>query len=144
MNTGLVLAVAVIGGGAVAIQGQFLGVMDRHVGTLASTFITYGGGGLVIGIVLLVAGGGDLSNWRTIPPFALAAGLLGLVIIGSISFSVARVGLVPALMTITFAQFAVGAAIDHFGVLGADVRPVDPSKLAGLLLLFGGTWLVVR
>jgi bacterial/archaeal transporter family-2 protein len=144
MNTGLVLLVAAIGGTAVAVQGQFLGVMDRQVGTLASTFITYGGGGLVIGVVLLVAGGGQVSNWRSIPPFALGAGILGLVIIGSIAFSVARVGLVEALMTLTVAQFATAAVIDHFGILGADVRPVDTTKLAGLLLLIAGTWLALR
>jgi len=51
---------------------------------------------------------------------------------------------VEALMTLTVAQFATAAVIDHFGVLGADVRPVDTTKLAGLLLLIAGTWLALR
>lgn len=139
-----VIVVAAVGGVAVAIQGQFVGLMDSRVGTLASTFITYGSGGILIGIILALSGGGGISGWRSIPPFALASGAVGLMIIGSISFSVARLGLVPALMTLTAIQFVTAAVIDHFGLIGAEVKPLDASKISGLALLMVGTWLALR
>lgn len=144
MNTMLVLAVAAVGGIAVAIQSQFVGQLDRSVGTLASTFITYGGGGLLIGVIMAMNAGSSLSNWRSVPPWALAAGAVGLVIIAAISYTVPRVGLVPALMTITISQFVVSAIIDHFGLLGAETRTLDLSRTAGLSLLVVGLWLVMR
>lgn len=144
MQTGIVILVAIIGGVAVAVQGQFVGVLDREVGTIGSTFVTYGSGGLLIGLILLLAGGDGIANWRSVPPWAFLSGAAGIVIIGAISFSVARIGLLPALMAITVAQFGVSAVVDHFGLLGAVVRPLDPSKLAGLALLIVGAWLALR
>ncbi len=144
MQSGVVILVAVIGGIAVAVQGQFVGVLDREVGTVASTFITYGSGGLLIGLILLLAGDDGISNWRAVPTWAFLSGVAGIVIIGSISYSVSRIGLLPALMAITVAQFCVSAAVDHFGLLGAEVRPLDVSKVGGLLLLIAGAWLALR
>jgi transporter family-2 protein len=72
-----------------------------------------------------------------------SAGLLGLVIIFTLSLSVGQIGLVPALVIITVSQFVVGAIINHFGLLGAAVSPIDLAKLVGLILLGAGTFLVL-
>lgn len=143
MRTLVVLA-AVVCGVAVAIQAQFTGAMQRQVGTLESTFITYFSGGLIIALIILAARGGNLAAARTLPWYVWSAGLLGLVIIFTLSLSVGQIGLVPALVIITVSQFVVGALINHFGLLGASVNPIDIPKLAGLVLLGLGTFLVLR
>jgi uncharacterized membrane protein YdcZ (DUF606 family) len=51
---------------------------------------------------------------------------------------------VPALVLITVSQFVVGAVINHFGLLGATVDPIDLGKVAGFALLGVGTYLVLR
>ena len=55
MRSGVVVAAAVLCGVAVAVQAQFTGVMQRQMGTLEATFITYFSGGMVIGLVMLLA-----------------------------------------------------------------------------------------
>ena len=57
-----VIIIAAIGGVAVTLQAQFLGLMDKNIGTLESMFITYGAGGLLIAIAMLINKGGNLSN----------------------------------------------------------------------------------
>ncbi|HEY7583540.1 MAG TPA: DMT family transporter [Acidimicrobiia bacterium] len=140
----LVVLAAIVCGIAVAIQAQFTGDMQRQVGTLESTFITYFSGGLIIALVTLAARGGNLAAARSLPWYVWSAGLLGLVIIFTLSLSVGQIGLVPALVIITVSQFVVGAIINHFGLLGAVVDPIDLSKLGGLALLGAGTFLVLR
>lgn len=144
MRSGLVVAAAVLCGVAVAVQAQFTGVMQRQMGTLESTFITYFSGGVVIGLVMLLARGGSLGAATGLPWYVYGAGLLGLVIIGTLSLSVGDLGLVPALVLITVSQFVVGAVINHFGLLGAVVDPIDLGKVAGFALLGMGTYLVLR
>ncbi|MBI3360873.1 MAG: DMT family transporter [Chloroflexi bacterium] len=61
LNAILLVLIAAIGGIAVALQAQFMGLMDKGIGTVESVFITYGSGGLVIGLVMLVLRGGNLS-----------------------------------------------------------------------------------
>jgi len=143
-NLLLISTVAVIGGIAVALQAQLMALLDRGMGTLESVFITYGGGGLLVGLLMLLLRGGNLSIWHTLPWYAFLSGAAGLVIVASIGFSVPRLGLVSAFTLIVAAQFIVGALLDHFGFLGAEVRELNPQKIAGMLILLLGVWLTVR
>jgi transporter family-2 protein len=140
----LLIIIAAIGGISITLQAQFMGLMDKQIGTLESVFITYGGGGLLIGLAMLLNRGGNLAAWQGVPWYALFAGVLGLVIVGTIGYSTARLGLVTVLTIIVAAQFITGAFLDHFGVLGADLRPLNLTRISGIGLLLLGTWLVVR
>jgi transporter family-2 protein len=135
---------AVLCGVAVAIQAQFTGTMQRQIGTLESTFITYFSGGIVIALVTATLRGGNLGAARSLPWYVWSAGLLGLIIIFTLSLAVGQIGLVPALIVITVSQFVVGAIINHYGLLGATIDPFDLGKLAGFALLGLGTFLVLR
>jgi transporter family-2 protein len=138
------IIIAAIGGIAVAFQAQLMALMDKQIGTLESVFITYGGGGLLIGLIMLLSRGGNLAAWQTVPGYALSAGALGLVIVGTIGYGTARLGLVAAMTIIIAAQFVSGAVIDHFGLMGANLKPFDLYRLCGIGLMLLGTWLVVR
>jgi len=121
-----------------------MGLMDKQIGTLESVFITYGGGGLLIGLAMLLSRGGNLAVWQEVPWYALSAGALGLVIVGTIGYGTARLGLVTVMTIIVAAQFISGAFLDHFGVLGADLRPLNLTRISGIGLMLLGTWLIVR
>jgi transporter family-2 protein len=138
------IIVATIGGIAVALQAQFMALMDKQIGTLESVFITYGGGGVLIGLAMLLSRGGNLADWQTVPGYTLTSGALGLIIVGSIGYGTARMGLVTAMTIIIAAQFISGAVIDHFGWLGANLKPLELYRLCGIGLMLLGTWLVVR
>jgi transporter family-2 protein len=144
--TGLIplIITAAIGGIAVTLQAQFMGIMDRSIGTLESMFITYGSGGLLVSIAMLVSRGGNLAAWENVPWYALTSGLLGLVIVGTIGYSTPRLGLVAALTILIASQFIMGAMLDHFGILGADLRPLDLTRLTGMGVMLLGVWLVIR
>jgi len=141
--TGLII-LAAIGGVAVTIQGQFMGLLDKNIGTLESVFITYASGGMLAAVAMIASRGGNLKAVQTVPWYALSAGLVGLVIVGTISYTVPRLGLSKAFTVIVAAQFMVAAILDHYGLLGAAVRPMDMSRLAGMALLVVGVWLIVR
>jgi len=141
--TGLII-LAVIGGITVALQGQFMGLMDKNIGTLESVFITYASGGIIVALAMIASRGGNLKAFHTVPWYALSSGLVGLVIIGTIGYTVPRLGLSKAFTIIVTSQFLVAAILDHYGLLGAAVRPMDLSRLAGMALLVTGVWLIVR
>lgn len=143
-NLGILIIIAVIGGVAVALQAQFTGIMDRNVGTIESVFITYASGGLLISLLMLILRGGNLGAWHGLPWYALTTGALGLVIVGTISYSVPRLGLAVTFTILITSQFIIGTVFDHFGLLGAVVRPVSLSRMVGIVILLAGTWLIVR
>ena len=140
----LFILLAIVGGAAGTIQANFMGVMDQNLGTVESMFITYGGGGLVIGLAMLFLRGGNLGAIVTLPWYVLSAGLLGLVVVGILGFAAPRIGLVPVMTLFVASQFVVAAVLDHFGLLGAEVRSLDLSRVSGLGVILFGLWLVIR
>ena len=90
----LILAVVVglAGGVAVGLQGPLASLMSQRVGTMGSVFIIHLGGALMAGAVLLVIGGGNLAAWRSVPWYALGAGVFGLVILSAVSYTIPRIG----------------------------------------------------
>jgi len=138
------ITVAALGGIAVTLQGQFMGLMDQRLGTKASVFITYASGGLVIALAVLLSGGWNLKGWQSVPWYAFSAGLLGLFIVGTISYTVPRLGLTAAFTILVASQFIIAALLDHFGLLGAVARPLDVSRLIGIAVLILGVWLIVK
>ena len=139
-----VVVIAAIGGIAVTLQAQLMGVRDKQIGTMESIFITYGGGGLLIGLAMLLSRGGNLSACQSVPWYALSAGAFGLVIVGAIGYGTARLGLVTALTIIIASQLITGAVLDHFGVMGADLRPMNFHRILGIGLLLLGTWVIIK
>ncbi|HKJ97761.1 MAG TPA: DMT family transporter [Desulfotignum sp.] len=144
MNFIYLVIIAAIGGVAVALQGQLMGSIDKNVGTLESVFVTYGGGGFMIGIIMILLRGGNLSGLTLVPWYTLLAGPIGLVLIAAIGYSVPRLGLVPAFTILVAAQFMTAAVIDQFGLFGAEIRQISPSRLSGMLVMLLGIWLAMR
>ncbi len=143
-NVAWLTGVAAMGGVAVALQAQFMGAIDRGVGTLEAIFINYVGGGVLIGLVLLAMRGGNLAAWNSVPWYTLSVGVIGLVIVGTIGYSAPRLGLLAALTVVVAVQYITGALIEHYGLLGAAQRAFDPSRLLGVACMLLGTWLLVR
>ena len=144
MSTTVLVILAIGGGIAVALQGNFMGIMDQRIGSKESVFITYVSGGVPAALMMIVARGGHLSAWQNAPWYTLTAGVLGLVIVGTIGYTVPRLGLTAAFTVIVATQLVVAVILDHFGLLGAAVRTMDLPRVAGLIFLILGVWLVLR
>jgi transporter family-2 protein len=110
----LAIVAATIGGLAVATQSGVVGLLNQRLGTLESVFITYFGGGLTILAMMILLGGGNLGEWRKLPWYAFLGGPLGLVIIGSLSYTTPRLGVTATAAVFVASQLILGAVFDHF------------------------------
>lgn len=138
------LLIGLLGGIAAGLQAPFTGLMGQRVGELGSVTITYCGGALVIAVIALASGGGGLSEWRSIPWYAFAAGPLGLVIIGTLAFTVPRLGATASTTLFVVAWLLFSALVDQFGWFGVDPKTLDLQRTLGIAALLAGTFLVIR
>lgn len=67
-----------------------------------------------------------------VPSYALSAGIPGLVVAGSIGFTVPRLGLSTASTIIVAAQFIVALLLEHYGFWGEVRRLIDLNRMAGV------------
>ena len=144
MSALLVLVlVAVAAGVSVALQGQFMGAMNRVSGTINGIFFTYGVGAF-LGAMLWLFRRDRFAGVRDIPWYGWTAGALGLVIVGGMGFAAPRLGLARTLVITVAAQLLAAILIEHFGLFSATQRPFDAARAVGLALTVGGVWLVVK
>lgn len=140
-----VILVGLAGGVAIGFQGPLTSLMSQRVGTIESVFIVHLGGTIAAMLPLvLFMGGGNVGHWRTVPWYALLAGVLGLPILSAISYTIPRLGAATTVILIIAGQLIIGAVLDHFGLLGAAIRPLTLSRLAGMVIVFAGVWLMIR
>lgn len=119
-------------------------MITQRLGVMESVFIVHIGGALAALVPLIYFGSGKLGNWRSVPWYALAAGVFGLVVIFSMSYMIPRIGVATALIILLAGQLVIGTILDHFGLLGASVRPIDGTRVIGLSVVLLGVWLSVK
>jgi transporter family-2 protein len=139
-----IILIGLAGGVAVGLQSPMASMITQRLGMFESVFIVHVGGALIALIPILFYGGGKLSQWRSVPWYTLGAGIFGLIVIGAISYMIPRIGVAGAVTTIVAGQLLVSVSLDHFGLLGAMSRPLDPTRLLGLTVVLVGVWLTVK
>lgn len=139
-----IILIGLAGGVAVGLQSPMASMITQRLGMFESVFIVHVGGALIALIPILFYGGGKLSQWRSVPWYTLGAGIFGLIVIGAISYMIPRIGVAGAVTTIVAGQLLVSVTLDHFGLLGAMSRPLDPTRLLGLTVVLVGVWLTVK
>jgi bacterial/archaeal transporter family-2 protein len=135
--------IAVAAGVAVALQGQFMGAVNRSVGTATTMLVTYGSGAIVSALIWAFRRAPAAAG-SSVPWYGWLAGALGLVIVGGIGYAAPRLGLSRTLVITVAAQLGAALVIEYFGLFGATPRTLDASKFAGVLLTVTGVWLVVK
>ena len=140
----LIILIGLAGGIAVGLQSPMASMLTQRLGMFESVFIVHVGGALFALLPLLFYSGGKLGQWRSVPWYALGAGIFGLIVIGAISYMIPRIGVAGAITTIVAGQLLVSTILDQFGWLGAEVRPMEPARAIGLGVVLAGVWLTVK
>lgn len=139
----LIILIGLAGGVAVGLQGPMASMISQRLGIFESVFIVHLGGALVALIPMLIIGN-RLGEWRSVPWYVLGAGVFGLVVISAVSYMIPRVGVAAAVISVVAGQLLVSSALDHFGLLGAAVKPLDATRVLGLGVVLVGVWLTVK
>ena len=138
----LAIVAGTLGGIHVPINGA-LGV--RIQSTLVATFAFYGVAFLIIALACaLLAERAAFAALSSVPSWYYVAGIISVVVVGSSTFLIPRLGAVNVFVIFFVAQLTVRMVLSHFGWLQSPVNPISWTKLAGGVMLFLGALLVVR
>ena len=146
MDRGLAVALTAVVGGMVAIQGPINSGLGKAIGNQQAAFFSFATGTIILAVIAgLVKGGfGQIAEVRTLAPQYLIGGVLGACYVSCVLVTVRTLGAGGIVAATVAGQLGMSVLIDHFGLLGLDKDPVSPMKVLGVLLLAGGTLLVIR
>lgn len=78
------------------------------------------------------------------PAYSYLGGIIVAIYVVMITILVPRIGVGTAIAFIVTGQILCAVTIDHFGLFNVQVRHVDVSRIAGVLLMIGGIYLVMK
>lgn len=140
----LIIIIGLIGGVAVGFQSPIAGAIGQRLGGTASSFIVHLSGMILSGLLLILRGGENIRDWHSLPWYMLGAGIFGVILFQTISVTLPRLGGTMVITLIIVGQLTVGVLTDHFGWFGVTVRPIDATRLIGVVVLFIGGYLIAK
>jgi transporter family-2 protein len=129
----------------VALQAPINSGLGKAVGTFAAATISFVVGTLVLLLITVVSSAdvhlGQLSglSW-----YYLIGGLLGAAYVTTVLVSVRTLGAGGVTAATIAGQLSTAVVIDRLGILGLAQKPLSAARLAGVVLLAVGVFLIVR
>lgn len=135
---------------AIAFQATLSGRVSNLVGPIRTGLLVNAAGGSIALVVLLSMslngrlGIGSPSNASgpILIPLAVA-GILGILIIMGVSFSVRSLGVTAGLAAVILTQLVGGLLLDRTGLISGAGIAVDPRRILGVLAMSIGVWLLI-
>lgn len=139
------LAAAVALGIVVAVQPLLNAILARATGSpitaaTISILVAFLGSLVLFGL----GDRGDTSRaaLATVPWWVYLAGLIGTAFVAGGVVIAPVTGALLFFLCVVGGQLLGAALADHFGAFGLDIRPLSPTRLAGLALVLAGVVLV--
>src|SRR5204863_4828236 len=100
---------------------------------------------ILIVLALAVGGGfGRLGEVRHLQWYYLTGGVLGAAYVTSVLVTVRTLGAGGVTAATIAGQLTAAVVVDQLGILGLEKNVVTAPRLAGIVLLAAGTFLVVK
>ena len=142
LATGLAVAAGLAGSVQVALMsrlGERIGVLEALAFSAALTAV-------LAAVVLLLARQSLAGFERAVhqPLWLLLGGVMGLLIVFTITFAGPRIGVAATVGILIAGQLAMGAAIDRWGLFGSERIALHWPRLLGIALLGVGAALSLK
>jgi bacterial/archaeal transporter family-2 protein len=144
MDRIIALTAATLAGAVIATQAPTNAALGRSIGDLRAVVVNFAVGGLVVAVVALVVGGGlgglggDPVRWHYL------GGLAGAGFVTVAVLTIAPLGVTLQTAAIIVGQLTMAAVVDHYGLLGVEVRPLTVAHAGGLGLLAAGVAILAK
>ena len=147
MNPAMIItALALAGGVAMAVQAPTNALLGRAAGSpITAALISFAVGTVALALVSLASGPVRIGpEVKDLPWYAWLGGIYGAFFVAVAAIAAPRIG-VGALFTAAVAgQLLAALVLDHFGLFGVDRHPASFGRIAGVVLVMAGAWLVRR
>lgn len=138
----IAIVLAVVAGASVALQVSINAAAQRTLGLAALISISGFATGLAGLVAAMISSSRPEFTGRAIT-YGMASGVLGCVILASVTYAAVQGGVARALSLLIASQLVFGLVLDFFGVFGAG-SGLSLSKLLGVSLIIVGGILVVK
>ena len=135
----IIMLVAGIGIPILAAMNAALGARIGSPAVAATVLFAVAFGATAI--VMLATGPQAMTKIASAPKHLLLAGLLVAFYVLSITHVAPHFGVGNAVFFVLLGQLVSAAAIDHFGLFGAQLSPLSWVRITGISVMAAGVWI---
>ncbi len=143
MASVLTLLIGILGGVAVGIQTPIASTIGKRVGSSAGSLIVHVSGA-VFSAILVLRDPEGIRQINTLPAWTYIVGLFGVVLYLTINYTIPRLGATTAIALIIVGQLSVGLLIDTFGLFEVAPKPISGTRIAAVVFLLIGGYLIIQ
>ncbi|WP_223428866.1 DMT family transporter [Tateyamaria pelophila] len=92
-------------------------------------------------LFLLLFGGSGIGKVAAAPKHLLLGGVLVAFYVLSITYIAPQFGVGNAVFFVLLGQLISAAAVDHFGLFGAQATTLGATRMGGIALMAAGVWM---
>ena len=142
----LVVVLAIVAGVAGSVQVAVMSKLGDRVGVFGALAWATTLTALLAVALMLVArqGFGEFAAAARQPVWLWSGALMSLVIVLAITLAGSRIGVIATISILLAGQFAAAAAIDRWGLLGADRIGISWWRVLGIVLLGIGAGMTLK
>lgn len=129
---------AIVAGIAMSLQGVFNTNVSDKIGMWHTNVIVQAIALICSAIALFFTKDGGFAGLRDVNKLYLFGGVLGAVITFTVMKGIGSLGATFAIAIILISQISAAAAIDAFGLFGAEKLTFGLAQIGGLVLMIGG------
>ena len=145
MDRGVAVILMAAVGGLIALQPAINAGLGRATGNIAAAFVSFAIGTAVLAAIVVVSGqASGLSGALDVRWYYLLGGILGAAYVFTALVTVSSIGAGGVAAATITGQLTLSVIIDRLGILGLEEQPITLERVAGVLLLLAGTFLIVR
>jgi bacterial/archaeal transporter family-2 protein len=145
MDRGFAVLIMALVGGCIALQAPINAGLGKSTGSFAAATVSFAVGTLLLGAIVVLSGkASGLGDVAHVQWYYLLGGALGAAYVFSALVLVSRIGAGGVAAATVTGQLTTSIILDQIGFLGLDKEPISPARIAGVVLLLGGTYLIVR
>jgi transporter family-2 protein len=131
----MLLLIPVIVGASITLQGAFSNKISQNVGFIEMVILIHFFGFIVSLGIYLVSGNPSFDFIRKINIYAVAAGVLGVIIVFGFAKSIGFNGVLQTILISVLVQMILSKIIDHFGFFGVTKVPINTMQVVSMLLM---------
>lgn len=145
MDRGVAVILMALVGGLIAMQPVVNAGLGKETGNLAAALVSFAIGTVLLAAIVALSGqAGGVGAVTGVSWYYLIGGVLGAAYVFAALVTVGSIGAGGVAAATITGQLATAVVLDRIGFLGLVEEPITPGRIAGVVLLLAGTWLIVR
>ncbi|MBI3856741.1 MAG: DMT family transporter [Planctomycetes bacterium] len=135
MNPWLIVVMMVAGGAMMSFQAPINAALRTHVGVFESALVSFTVGTIALVLVVLLAGKGSVGAVRNAGAWQLLGGLIGAFFVTANLIAAPEIGVTRTNIASLAGTMTAAILIDRFGWVGIPAKPIEATRIAGVLLM---------